>query len=113
MQQPRQHLLHQHIIGFRIPEKAADPDYQVLKKDLDLSRVFLEIKNVFGQGFDLVDRQAAFNPPRNGAGFVMRKIVASGAANQRKNLLYLVFDRRIVESEFIYGLEKRVPGIMA
>ena len=100
-QQLRQHLLRKHIIGFRIPEEAGYPDDQVFKEHVYFGRIFLEIKNVIGQPFYLVDRQAAFNPPRNGVRFVMGKIVAGFAADQRKNLLYLVFNRRCCEFDFI------------
>ncbi len=100
-QQGRQHLLCKYVIGFRVPEEAGYPDDHVLKEHVYLGRIFLEIKNVIGQRFYLVDRQATFDPPYNGIGFVMGKIVAGFAANHRKNLLHLVVNRGLFEFDFI------------
>ena len=100
------------MIGFRVPEKTGDPDHQVPEKQVDLGRVFLEIKDVIRQRLYLMNRQATFNATGNGARFVMGKIVAGGAADQRENFLYLILNRRFFERDFIKGIKKRVPGIM-
>ena len=83
--------LQKQVIGFRVPEEAGYPDEQILKEHVDFGAIFLEKKNVIGQRLYLMNRQPTFNATDNGAWFVMGKIVAGCAADQRENFVYLVF----------------------
>jgi hypothetical protein len=93
----REDAVAQLLPGGAIAKETCHPDQQLLEKQIQFLRVFLQVANIDGNLVNLVDAHAAFDPAVEGVSFVERKVMAGVGAQQDDRLfqrtLRLVFQR--------------------
>ena len=74
LQQPRQDLARQDLVGARVAEEGGDRDEALLVEGLRFARVALEVGRVLLQRLDVGERHAPRDPPLDGRGLVGAEI---------------------------------------
>ena len=103
----------EHLEGIRVAEKIRHANQKITKQRFHLGRRLLQVFHVAVDPLDLVHRHAPFDAAVNGAGLVLRKVVAGLGAHQHENLFQRIFGLRLGgrSAAGLRWLAKRVVGI--